>query len=1348
MTSNSEKLTMARWMVLFSVFVLIASWVWANLPRLAVGQNGVLTFFLGSMFALILILRKKLEGEGFKLPGWALAGIGGTGFLFALVGIIVPIHQLEWLGVLFVMYAALAWALPRRYGRDLVFALALVYWIHPLPSQLFGPLQLGMQWMSVKLSEALLQFFNVRIWGDGFVLRTSARVFGVPEACSGMKTAVTVLFCGVGVGLLMRLRGWSLAGLLLVGVVQVLALNVIRISGIVWAGMDKPADWDITVLHDTMGIFLLLSVALIHVDAALINQWLNRRRRRQELRLANDEVGEDEDKRRRWPDFWRIIMAGWPVIVALLVIAAAVGGIIWRLSPHHRAEMIRGAAEGMMSTGDKENAQRAVQAGLALEPGNEALLADLARILISRGKQEEGLRILLRKPPAARSITERILEVQALLELKRMDEAVAVVASLPKASYDMPGVALVLAQFNAILDRPDEVARHVVKAARGIGTQEGIRRLFPYMAARDLWESIRQADSGLRYALPVHGMIAAEARLRANDLKGAAEVLRRALKDYEREPIFLRQVVRMAREWPKSEWSDRFESLFLANIGILKPADLILAMEGSFTIGRPQLAWMAYRRLMTVAPDDPMLLIAPAQYARQWFQFNHARLGIASAGSDLVDAKPFYQWASTLPPWKGLWDRIPLAGELGGVVTKEGFDRTLKASLAALEKMEAKGPLEFRLQMLWVQLLGQLGRWDEAHEKLRQFEAAEPALHRNYLLVHANLYKSQSDWEACFEALSEYARLEPHPPLTAWIDLAHAAMALNLGSYAMGCMDEARRDYPESDEWSLAMAAILSAFGDSEKALHLIGGMRHQPHSAIRARLLMDTGRVVEGQKLITLDNLPDYTGQKRQGNQLPPAEWTLEWKGGQLQKDDYERERSAIRDRNVPFLKALNGLKLSWYEQQGKGMSSDIKFWEGVGNDNREKASALNLLGVALLRQGRSREAAVVCERALELQPAWSLLWRMRLISANEGGAATNSLASLAQQAVKACPQDDEIWLANLVAQVRNGADEKWCGTEVAQAIEGKRRSPGTLVRGGDFLTRMNYVNAASAAIRAAIKDGKGLLPGYVAGLSCAIKMNDVAWALECARAGADQSLEPSPFYKTIVQLKSRKGRADPDMIRALEGLSTQYPEQGTWSEKLGEAYFLKGQTDRALGVLEDALAREKGDKQASPRTFLLAAESARREGNISRAIKILKICHARYPNDLQVLNNLIYVLAQDPASVSEAAGLLPELLRGDRNNFAVYDTAALVYSKSGDLVRAEEYMKKALALVKKGEYAWMEVYLNAAETQFRLGKYKAARESLDLIMKSKDRSAAIDLRARELQNELSKKERDSSWF
>jgi len=573
----------------------------------------------------------------------------------------------------------------------------------------------------------------------------------------------------------------------------------------------------------------------------------------------------------------------------------------------------------------------------------------------------------------------------------------------------------------------------------------------------------------------------------------------------------------------------------------------------------------------------------------------------------------------------------------------------------------------------------------------------------------------------------------------------------------MGCMEDARRDYPESEEWSLAMAGMWSFFGFGEEALFVVNGMKNPPHAAIRAKLLMETGRVVEGQKLILTENLGEFSGSKHQTELLSPAEWALEWRGGRMADADYNREKKAIKPRTVPLLKALNTLKTAWYEQKGRGETSDVSVWEVIGRDAREKAVVLNELGLLLMRQGRTNEADAVISRALTHQPRWSLLWRLKLILSREressgvtgGPSAEEQGDRYAQQALSACPFDSEIWLAYLVMQIRSGAGADWAGREVTRVIDERRASPGTLVRGSDFLLRHDFTNAASIAARAAIKAGQGLLPAYVSGVTCAIKSRDYAWALTCARAGAEQALEPWPFYKIIIGLKIRSGQADPDVIRALEGLASQYPEEGVWAERLGEVYFRKGQTDRALGVLEDALAREEGKKQALPRTYLMAAEAARREGDVGRAVKILKACRIKYPDDLNVLNNLIFTLAQDPLRVGEAAVLLPEMLKSKREDFALYDTAALVFMKSGNLIQAEDYMNKALLMVKKGDYAWLEVYMNAAETQYRLGKYKESRESLSLIMRSPERSASMDVRARELQNELSKKERDQSgWF
>ncbi len=1338
--TSKKKMPVEHRIVLGAVLIMISAWVWTNLPRLAAGQNGALSFFLGTLFALALIFRPKLSNEGFKLPGWGLglSGIGGS--LLAILGMIIPVHQLEWLGILIILYAALAWALPRRYAKDLILAMFLIYWIHPLPSQIFGPIQLEMQSLSVKLSEGLLHALNIRVWGDDLVLRIGPRVFGVPEACSGMKTAVTVFFCGLGVGLLMRFGKWTLLSLLTIGMVQVLLLNVIRISGMVWIGKDKPAGWNEQALHDTMGIFLLLAVGLIHLDAVLIRQWLAYRQRQTVLRVINDEVGEEEEKLRRWPTFWRYAFLWWkPVAVLALLISLATLFYV-RLSIAHRAEMIRGVAQGL-ATFDLENAQRAIQAALVLSPDNDALLLDLARIKVSRGKQEEGLRIIQRKPVQQRTVEERVLEARALLELKRLTETAETVASFPPEARRLPGVALVLTEFYSLLDKPAEVATYAILAARGVGNQERLRSLFPYMATRDLWDTIRLTDSDAPYATAIQGVIAVESRLRIGDSTGAADVLRRAMKNRALEPIFLNPAIRIMRDRPEPEWQTLFESIFMTNLTILKASDLTLAMDGGFSIGRPDIGWLAYTRLTTIAPDDPMLLIAPAEYSRKWFQFRHDALGVGGYGETMVDAKPFFQLAAGQSPWKQLWARIPLANNLGGLITRDGYNQQLKLCLSALKAMEARNALDTRLKLLWGRVLGELGRWDEAHEKLNHFEGKSPRQHALYLTAHAELYKTQGDWEMCFESLAEYVRTEAHPPLTVWLDLAHAAMSLDLGSFAMGCMEEARHDFPESEEWSLAFAGMWSFFGFSEDALFVINNMKKTPHPSIRAKALLATGRITEGQKLILVENLNDLPIPKRQTELLQPAEWTLEWQGGTLTPDDYALERKALKPRQTPFLKALQAKKAAWYEARGQGPSSEVSSWSSLGRDPREKALALGDLTILLLRQNRTNEASTAIAKALEFQPHSTLLNRLNVL--------IHKTPTTTQLAVSRQPLDSELWLANLVTHVTSGLAPDWVDQEIRKAVNNRLYPPGTLVRAGTFLLRHNFTNAAALSARYAIKEGQGLLPADVLGVMTALKIKDETWALACARAGTEHALEPWPFYKIITGLKLSTKKTDPDLIHALEGLASHYPEESAWVERLGEVYFQSGQTDRALGVLEDALAREAGHKQSLPKTHLLAAEAARREGNIPRAIKILKDAYVRHPTDMSVLNNLIFTLAQDPMYVSEALTLLPTLLKNQNNNFAIHDTAALVYLRAGNLVEAEKHMLQALTLVKKGDYAWLEVYLNAAEAQLRMGKLREAHESLSLIFKSPERSSIIDARARALQDELSRKEREQSkWF
>lgn len=1336
MTSD-VRMSGARRLVLAAALLLFGVWLATNVPRLAGGPGGYVSFLLGAVFAMLVAVRPKPDGRPLTLRAGILAGLGVLGLMATIAGVVVPVHQFEWVGVLLVLFACLAWALPARYHRDLAIALFLIYWIHPLPSQVFGPLQLTMQRWSVRLSEALLHVLDMRVWGDELVLRAGARVFGVPESCSGMKTAVTVFFCGLGVALLMRFRWYQIALLLAVGMVQVLVLNALRISGIVWFGADRPAEWNAKVLHDTMGIFLVLSVGLIYLDAMLARQWARYRARRRILREINDEVGEWEEQLKRWPTFWRLLFLWWKPVLAVALVAIAGWFGVKRLGPHHRAEMIRGAADALMRV-DLENAERAVKVGLAMDPGNAELQLTMATILFERKRYPEVLAFLGRKADAALSPGERVLKARTLLESKRMDEALSLLNGLPEDTRNWPGVAMVMAELHAMLDRPIDVSKELVRASRGFGLQDRIRRLFPYLASRELWDTVCRVDPDMPYAHPIHGVIAATARVRVNDMAGAANILRRAMDGSATDRLYLTPLIAVMLEQPAGEWEGRFDTLVRSQAGMWNAAELTEALAAAFVALRPDLAWIVYAQMSRRFPEEPEVLVAPARFGPSWFVFRRSHFALPGSGVQrTVDARAFLDTAGTVDPWRSVVAGVPEWAVTGGGMSEAERRRRLIDCLALMERLDAEHRLQPRMETLYAEVLGELGRWAEAHARLDGFMQTRPASRPACLLAHAALYRAQQQWESVYEMLSEYSRVDVHPPLSVRLDLASAALALDMGPYAMGVLEEARRVYPNSRPLAMMTANALGYFGFAEDALFLIAKSDGTEEARMRLRFLAATGRVREAERLAGSEGLGVLSLPKKQSELPAPAEWALAWRGGTIGDADYAAEARGLPSYKTPFLSVLTRLKTDWCQRRGQGDVSDAKRWEAAGRDAREQSYALSELAILLARQGRMDEALAASKRAAELSPDWSVLWRLQVVFS--GGR-----EDVVERAGQAYPWDSEIWLGRVVSRIRTRRDETGAGAMVSAAVNAKALPAGTLARAADYLLRSGVTNAAVTAARAAIADGQGLLCAYVVGLACAVKTGNKSWAIQCARDGADNAMEPWPFYRLLLVLKSGQGKPDADVVAALESLKARYPDEPIWAERLGDAYFRRGQTEHAEGVLDKTLARAGTKNPPRIRTYLIAAEAARLEGDLQKAIDILSTARKDYPNDFGILNNLVYTMAQHPPAVKAAKAMLPELLAGGVSGFAVYDTAAIVALRAGDIKLANEYAAKAMELVKQEDYAWDEVYLNAAEALVASGQYREARKRIETVRKSSRRSPATEARVRSLLEEIAEHERE----
>jgi tetratricopeptide (TPR) repeat protein len=153
---------------------------------------------------------------------------------------------------------------------------------------------------------------------------------------------------------------------------------------------------------------------------------------------------------------------------------------------------------------------------------------------------------------------------------------------------------------------------------------------------------------------------------------------------------------------------------------------------------------------------------------------------------------------------------------------------------------------------------------------------------------------------------------------------------------------------------------------------------------------------------------------------------------------------------------------------------------------------------------------------------------------------------------------------------------------------------------------------------------------------------------------------------------------------------------------------------------------------------TLIIAAEAARRNSKMDKAVSILESAYTMRPDNTAVLNNLVYLLAQNPDTLGRASALLPKLLNMGGDSFAVMDTAAIVYLRSGDLKKAQLWMNKAMGSINNDSYSAQEVKLNAAEIQMRSGKYEEARRSIGDLRKDSSRTDYIDQKARGLLRDI----------
>jgi len=1330
--------------VLYAGIGLFAVWALTNFQRVAADDDSLIRVVLVSIFAALILLRPKPERELHPEPGRfrfprlhgpavSLAmGIGGA--LLSLAGTIFGVHQFEWLGIILLLYACLRWALPEQFRRDVIIAVFLLYWMHPIPGQVFGKLQLWMQLMSVQGAQALLYCFNVPVWAEGFYLRTGLLTLGVPEACSGMRTIVTVTLCTLGVGFLFRLRWFESVILLLAGAVQVLAFNVIRVATVVILAPRMPREWAETVLHDTLGFFLLFTILVVQIEVSTYKVIRDKRKR---IRDGIDK-GELErpDRERALPGPWRLFVSVWKPLLALGILSMGIAYAVYKQRPVHRLNMMRPVIDLLLEN-EVEAANAAIHEALAMTPSDRDLLMKRAHVLLVKQDYERTLEVIDSLEPPL-DLVESMMRGRALMSLGRVDEAFKVVKGMSQHAGEAPGAAMLMAEFAAVKDIPAQVNSSIVIAARSHLVQDRVRALFPYLALHEQWSTIVECDNtSVPYADIGPALVAVQAHLHTRNVARAAEIMRDVVLEHPNDPRFLSSLFSLAMSEQGGIWEEMFADNLTMNLAELNADRLASYIDYAFRLSRADLAWLAWLSLRQLDPSDPALYLSLARFHDMWFMFRRHALSIeAESAAQRIDLRRFFQATGDLKPFKALWDRVPEAVTVAGSRGREGRTQYLDLFFAEIDKRGAAGGLNERMELSVAPALGLAGRYKEAHAKLKEMEERYPEKKRDILYQRAVFQNQQGRWQSLYETMVAYRALSNYQPrLGADLMFINAMMNLNMGAAALHTAEEARRTYPGSRRVHAALAAIWDVFRYKDQALFILT-KAGDPDPRVLVQLLYDTGRHREAERMSNAMSV-GITRTKhgeRQRLVLPRARLVVarRWPAP-LDNAGFKKEAAAhgakIEAATSPYVIALWSMSRDWCRAQGQGDVSSIAAWDAIGRNPLEKVGALHQLAMLLARQERYAEANMAIEAGLQLLPDSVVLRRIHMVVAEDRAAAVAA-------GRKHCPDDPDIWLASLMQRFGSEGAGDWGGTAIKRAVVDEQFSPETFVRAGDFLLDHGMPDAAAAAARYAIEKSQGFVPPYVLGIRSGLVLKEYEWALSCALAGSELARNPGPFYRAVVMLKWARDKRDADIIKALQYLSEHNPDERHWAERLGFVYFEKRDTRRALSVLSPVIGKEGSKLRVQ--SLLMAAEAARIEGDHGKAVEILESAYSMYPDRVNVLNNLVYTLLEDPSTVSRAQQLLPMLLDMGQNSFPVLDTAAMVYLRAGQVDRARDYMERALSLMEPGHYSTLEVTLNAAEVYLLIGDFEAAENQLNAVWEYAERPVATDNRAKALMRKL----------
>ena len=238
---------------------------WWNIPDFSHG-------FLVPLFAAYLVWSKREVLRKTPLaPSWGGVALVAFAVITLLVGLYGAELFLSRISLIFLLAGLVLAFGGSQLLRELRFPILALLLAVPIPAIFFSQITLPLQHLASELGSALLPIFGVPVLREGNVIQLPSMTLEVAEACSGIRSLMSLLTVSIFYGYFLEQVTWKRVVLALSSIPIAIAANALRILGTGLCVQYWNPDKAVGFFHEFSGwvMFLVSLVCLFLLHRAM-----------------------------------------------------------------------------------------------------------------------------------------------------------------------------------------------------------------------------------------------------------------------------------------------------------------------------------------------------------------------------------------------------------------------------------------------------------------------------------------------------------------------------------------------------------------------------------------------------------------------------------------------------------------------------------------------------------------------------------------------------------------------------------------------------------------------------------------------------------------------------------------------------------------------------------------------------------------------------------------------------------------------------------------------------------------------------------------------------------------------